>query len=462
LLRLANVAMPRLLIVGGGPIGLEMAVAAVLSQKWDVTIVERGTELCANVVAWEHVHLFSAWKLNMSEVGRAALLSMGVVVPECREMGEETTDADYPTGKKFLDQYLRPLGDYVSGSEHCTLLLETKVLSIGKSTQLLKGDMNKSRRKVASFRTLVVKGDTEEILISDAVVDASGTYGNGNWLGLGGIPALGERTFAANIVRIVPNVTENAARYLNKTTVVVGSAYSAITTISKLKDLAAANSAEFVDVHWCTRRGNEGGSPLYEKIENDPLPQREILSKLANILATSNGGRACLAASETIDEETKGSPTTTNFRLVYHPRSQLESISRSTAYDSDGTVNILLRDVNEIDHATTDECHAIEGVDTVIANVGFRPDLSIFQELQVHQCYASEGPMKLAAALLSASGAGSVDCLAQEAPGKETMVNPEPSFYIVGMKSYGRSSKFLLTIGHEQVRHVMELLNEGI
>ena len=251
--------MPRLLIVGGGPIGLEMAVAAVLSQKWDVTIVERGTELCANVVAWEHVHLFSAWKLNMSEAGRAALRSMGVAIPECREMGEETTDADYPTGKKFLDQYLRPLGNYVSGSEHCTLLLETKVLSIGKSTQLLKGDMNKSRRKGASFRTLVVKGETEEILISDAVVDASGTYGNGNWLGLGGIPALGERTFAANIIRIVPNVTENAARYLNKTTVVVGSAYSAITTISKLKYLAAANSVEFVYVHWCTRRGNEGG-----------------------------------------------------------------------------------------------------------------------------------------------------------------------------------------------------------
>ena len=29
----------------------------------------------------------------------------------------------------------------------------------------------------------------------DNVVDASGTYGNPNWMGKGGTPALGERTF---------------------------------------------------------------------------------------------------------------------------------------------------------------------------------------------------------------------------------------------------------------------------
>lgn len=97
--------------------------------------------------------------------------------------------------------------------------------------------------------------------------------------------------------------------------------------------------------------------------------------------------------------------------------------------------------------------------DNVIANVGYRPDTSLFQELQVHQCYASEGPMKLAAALLASSGAGSADCLAQEAPGPGTMMNPEPRFYIIGMKSYGRGSKFLLKIGQEQVAMVLGLLN---
>ena len=96
--------------------------------------------------------------------------------------------------------------------------------------------------------------------------------------------------------------------------------------------------------------------------------------------------------------------------------------------------------------------------DRVVANVGFRPDASLYQELQVHQCYASEGPMKLAAALLSSAGAGSSDCLAQVSPGPGTLVNPEPGFFIVGMKSYGRGSKFLLRVGHEQVAMVHGLL----
>ena len=31
------------------------------------------------------------------------------------------------------------------------------------------------------------------------------------------------------------------------------------------------------------------------------------------------------------------------------------------------------------------------------------------------------------------------------------MRNPEPRFYIVGMKSYGRNSSFLMRVGYEQV-----------
>lgn len=460
--------LPRLLIVGGGPIGIEMAVAAVLSKKWEVTIVERGSELCSNVKQWEHVKLFSAWKLNVSDAGREALSSAGVTLPECKEMGKET-DADYPTGKELLDHYLRPLGNYLAASGLCKVLLDTDAVSIGKSSKLLKGDMGKPRRKGASFRTLVAtrageaEEEKEEIIVSDAVVDASGTYGNGNWLGVGGLPAVGERsqTVAANIVRTIPNVAANPERYLNKTTAIVGSGYSAITTINKLKELAAANTAAMVGVHWLTRRGNdgdsEGGTPLYEQIENDPLPQRETLSKLANVLASSSNTDAGAGAGGTAESSSD------NFKLVHHPHVQIETIT-SHIHGTSSTVNLLLRCVKDEgdEGAAEGKMHTIKDVSTVVSNVGYRPDSTIYQELQVHQCYASEGPMKLAAALMSSSGAGSVDCLAQVAPGKETMVNPEPSFFIVGMKSYGRSSKFLLTIGHEQVQHVLELLNEGM
>ncbi|KAJ1442336.1 hypothetical protein B484DRAFT_390109 [Ochromonadaceae sp. CCMP2298] len=43
---------------------------------------------------------------------------------------------------------------------------------------------------------------------------------------------------------------------------------------------------------------------------------------------------------------------------------------------------------------------------------------------------------------------------------KENLKNPEPRLYVVGMKSYGRDTAFLLRIGYEQVRQVMLLLGE--
>jgi hypothetical protein len=51
-------------------------------------------------------------------------------------------------------------------------------------------------------------------------------------------------------------------------------------------------------------------------------------------------------------------------------------------------------------------------VHRVVAAVGFRPDTSLYSELHVHTCWATDGPIKLAASLLAAGGGGG-DCLAQ-------------------------------------------------
>jgi hypothetical protein len=61
----------------------------------------------------------------------------------------------------------------------------------------------------------------------------------------------------------------------------------------------------------------------------------------------------------------------------------------------------------------------------------------------------------LSAALL---GAAAGDCLAQTGHGPETLTNPEPGFFIVGAKSYGRNSRFLMRIGYEQVDDVFGLI----
>ena len=100
-------------------------------------------------------------------------------------------------------------------------------------------------------------------------------------------------------------------------------------------------------------------------------------------------------------------------------------------------------------------------VDRLISLTGFRPDAGIYSELHVHQCYASDGPMKLAATLLAAAaGGGGGDCLKQAAPGVGTLPNPEPDFFILGMKSYGRNSAFLMRVGYEQVSLLVDKLRD--
>jgi hypothetical protein len=81
---------------------------------------------------------------------------------------------------------------------------------------------------------------------------------------------------------------------------------------------------------------------------------------------------------------------------------------------------------------------------------------TLYRQLQVHGCHATASPMKLAAALLGAEGG---DCPAQESHGAETLVNPEPGFFLLGAKSYGRNSQFLLRIGSDQVDDVFGLLD---
>ena len=99
-----------------------------------------------------------------------------------------------------------------------------------------------------------------------------------------------------------------------------------------------------------------------------------------------------------------------------------------------------------------------EEADQVIVNCGHGPDSSLYRELRVHECYESLAPMKLAAAL---QGAGTGDCTQIPAFGAELLANPEPDFFIVGAKSYGRSSDFLLQTGFRQAADVLARLAES-
>jgi hypothetical protein len=177
-----------------------------------------------------------------------------------------------------------------------------------------------------------------------------------------------------------------------------------VTTLRALSELSGT------EVFWSYL----GDQAPYQIIEDDPLPQRDALSKFGNTAAA--GG-------------VKG--------ITPKPARAVESI-RSTG----GRFEVELRG---LDFSETLE------VDQIISHVGYKPDLSITRELQVHYCYASDGPMKLAATLLSSAGG---DCLTQSSSGVQSLMSPETNYWVLGTKSYGRNSSFLLKIGIAQIEEV--------
>lgn len=95
-------------------------------------------------------------------------------------------------------------------------------------------------------------------------------------------------------------------------------------------------------------------------------------------------------------------------------------------------------------------------VDAVVAATGCRPDLSTVRELHAQTCRATEGTYPLAASLLGEAGG---DCLKVPALGADTLLHPEPGYFALGIKSYGRSPDFLIRTGHSQIHALLERLS---
>jgi hypothetical protein len=92
--------------------------------------------------------------------------------------------------------------------------------------------------------------------------------------------------------------------------------------------------------------------------------------------------------------------------------------------------------------------------DEVIGATGFRPNLEITRELRVGLDPATEAPTALAPLI----DPNVHSCGTVPPHGAEELKHPEPNFFTVGMKSYGRAPTFLTLTGYEQVRSVVAAL----
>ena len=89
-------------------------------------------------------------------------------------------------------------------------------------------------------------------------------------------------------------------------------------------------------------------------------------------------------------------------------------------------------------------------VDRIIAATGQRPDLSLTRELRLDL----DPWLESAKALGPLIDPNVHSCGSVPPHGHRELAHPEPGFYTVGIKSYGRAPTFLLLTGYEQVRSV--------
>ncbi|HTO90303.1 MAG TPA: hypothetical protein VMJ70_04165 [Candidatus Sulfotelmatobacter sp.] len=399
-----------LAIVGAGPIGLETAFAA-LDAGFDVHVFERG-EVAEHLIAWGHVRMFTPWRMNLGPR----------TLEHLKRSGWQAPDPDVcPTGLELAERALQPASQLLEIRDR--VHAHSQVVHMGRRGGKKGEPADRAARRQLDFRLLVRDaGGRENFLHAHSLVDASGIYGQPNWAGDGGIPARGELYLAPQLSYHVDDVLGlRRERYAGKRALVIGGGLSAATVVRDLAKLA--NEVEGGSVAWITRRPLEA---LYAIDAGDPLPEHRVLMEQARALLRGSDARVGHVGGVCV-EGIEFNSATHRYRLV------LRGADRNLAEEGD----------------------------QVIVNTGFGPDNAIYRELQVGESHLTRGPAKLAAVLLSAGGS-SADCHDVPPIGVETLSNPEPGFFILGNKSYGRINTFLLETGYRQAGDVIAALRSEL
>lgn len=421
----------KIAVLGAGPIGIETALYARF-LGYDVVLFERG-EVAEHVRQWGHVQMFTPWSMNCSSLGLAALYAQN-------DDFEPPADDALITGRQWVRRYLEPLSK--TDLLHGNIKTQTEVLRVGRNSYLKMQNPGDSVRGEDAFQILYRDSSGEEQREeADVVIDCTGVFGQPNWIGPGGVPAIGELRLRNQILYRVPDADNgDREQFAGKRTMVIGAGYSAATSVVNLSRLAEETGGEVV---WLTRRED---STVVRRIDNDRLPLRDTLATQANALVEQ--GRVQRLAGFWVDriEEDEGSLRLHVIRR--RPQGSDEPLDESVDDEESAELEAESDEENET---------RIEVVDRIVANVGYRGDASITEDLQVHRCYATDGPIQLASKLMNAE---SNDCLDQVAAGPELLVCPEPNFYLLGAKVFGRNSNFLYRNGLDQIRDLFSLIGE--
>ncbi|GLK18688.1 NAD(P)-binding domain-containing protein [Herbiconiux flava] len=313
--------------------------------------------------------------------------------------GWERPPTGYPTGAQWISRYLAPLAAELGDR----IRYGSRVVGVSRRGRDRLVDAGRAEQP---FTVHIDAADGAEYRVdARAVIDASGTWSTPNPAGADGLPALGERAAAELLDYRIPDYRART-KYEGRHSVVVGSGHSAVTAVIALGRIARRDPA--TKVTWVLRRGTVGNT--FGGGVADELPAR---------------GQLGITAKEFVD--TGLIDMVTGFRV--------EKIARHGD-------QVLL---------TGEDGRTLAPADHVAVLTGFRPDLSFLSELRLELDATLQAPVRIAAEVdPNLHSCGSV-----AATGARDLAQPEPDFYLVGAKSYGRAPTFLAMTGYEQVRSVV-------
>ena len=385
-------------IIGAGPIGLA-AAAHLVNRGIPIEIFEAGVSIAANLESYRHVQLFSPWTYNVDATA-ATLLA--------KEPGWKLPPGDaLPTAGQVVDQFLLPLSRLPSIAPY--LHVNARVLAVSREGY----DKVKTKgREDAPFVLRVqMAGGIEEVRAS-AVIDASGTWSQPGPLGGNGLPASGEMENAQQIVYGMPDIAgQERANYLGKKVLVVGSGHSAVGSLLALAELAEQDRS--TRIVWAVR--GHDISRVFGGGEADGLPARGALG---------------LRLRKLLDEG----------RLEVRKGFKIRSILLAAGQLVVESADVALPN--------------IQGVDRIVGATGARPDHSLSRELRTQHDPWLESTVQLAPLI----DPNEHSCGSVRPHGHRELVHPEPGFYAIGAKSYGRAPNFLMATGFEQARSVVAAL----
>ena len=306
-----------------------------------------------------------------------------------------------PTGAHLVAEYLQPLATLPALAPH--VRYHARVVAV---TRLGLDRLRTAGRATTPFLVRLASG---EDVLARAVIDASGTWHTPNVLGASGIPAHGETDAAGFVVGALPDVLgADREQFAGRHTLVVGAGHSAANTLLALADLAGR--AAGTRVTWAIRSASPART--YGGGDADALPARGALG--TRLREHVEAGRIALVTEFAVHSLT--------------PR-------------PDGTVEVS-------DGTRTIVAHRI------VSATGFRPDHSITGELRLDL----DPIMGSTRALAPLIDPNHHSCGTVPPHGVDQLAHPEPDYYAIGMKSYGRAPTFLLATGYEQARSVVAAL----